>query len=135
MFSNFYNNSFNHFFFKILVTKEDYALLEAMNKVTKDKYNDMFYLAENLNTLMKSLQEKCIFYSSTLLNISNDSNSNPNSNSLDDSFAPYLEQIDQIDENVTQLEEATRQLDDYSKRLGNFFFLFSFFFYFSIFKI
>jgi len=33
-----------------------------MNKVTKDKYNDMFYLAENLNTLMKSLQEKCILF-------------------------------------------------------------------------
>ena len=36
----------------------------------------------------------------------------------DEGFAPYLEQIDQIEENVNQLEEATRQLDEYSKKLG-----------------
>ena len=37
---------------------------------------------------------------------------------LDEGFAPYLEQIDQIEENVNQLEEATKQLDEYSKKLG-----------------
>ena len=36
----------------------------------------------------------------------------------DSSLAPFLEQIDQIEENVNSLEQAAYKLDNYSKRLG-----------------
>ena len=41
------------------MVKADYQVLETMNQMTKEKYNSMGYLAENLNTMMGSLQEKC----------------------------------------------------------------------------
>jgi len=37
----------------------------------------------------------------------------------DKNLQPYLEQIDQIEENVSNLEQAAYKLDVYSKRLGN----------------
>jgi len=37
----------------------------------------------------------------------------------DESLQPYLEMIDQLDENVTALEQAAYKLDNYSRRLGN----------------
>lgn len=36
----------------------------------------------------------------------------------DSNLHPFLEQINQIDENVTALEQAAYKLDNYSKRLG-----------------
>lgn len=38
----------------------------------------------------------------------------------DSNLHPFLEQINQIDENVTALEQAAYKLDNYSKRLGLF---------------
>jgi hypothetical protein len=35
----------------------------------------------------------------------------------DASFAPLLEQIDQVDASLAVLEQATREMDEYSKRL------------------
>jgi len=35
----------------------------------------------------------------------------------DASLLPFLEQIDQIETNLTVLEQATKEIDDYSKRL------------------
>lgn len=36
----------------------------------------------------------------------------------DSNLRPFLDQITQIDENVTALEQAAYKLDNYSKRLG-----------------
>ena len=41
------------------VTREDYKLLETMNKLSKDKYSDMSTQAESLNVVMARLHEKC----------------------------------------------------------------------------
>lgn len=41
------------------VVKEDYLLLQHMNKLAKTNYADMSQLTEHLNVLMTSLQEKC----------------------------------------------------------------------------
>jgi len=99
-----------------VVVKADYQVLETMNKMTKEKYSGMGYLAENLNTMMGSLQEKCLppFFNSGLSTFAH----SLVLGFIDAGFAPFLEQIDQIEENVNQLEEATRQLDEYSKKLG-----------------
>ena len=35
----------------------------------------------------------------------------------DETFTPYLEQIDQVDQNLAALEQATKEIDEYSKRL------------------
>ena len=39
-------------------------------------------------------------------------------NMTDEDFKPYMEQIDELDTNVSQLEEVVTQLDEYTKRLG-----------------
>lgn len=41
------------------MAKEDYLLLQHMNKLAKTNYGDMSQLTEHLNVLMASLQEKC----------------------------------------------------------------------------
>jgi hypothetical protein len=41
------------------VTREDYKLLETMNRLSKDKYGDMLTQAEALNGAMARLHEKC----------------------------------------------------------------------------
>ena len=38
----------------------------------------------------------------------------------DKSLQPFLDQIDQIEDNVTSLEQAAYKLDAYSKRLGKY---------------
>ena len=40
---------------------------------------------------------------------------------VDKSLQPFLDQIDQIEDNVTSLEQAAYKLDAYSKRLGKLF--------------
>lgn len=39
---------------------------------------------------------------------------------LDASLQPYLDQINQIEEQVTALEQAAYKLDTYSKKLGEY---------------
>ncbi len=39
---------------------------------------------------------------------------------LDASLQPYLDQINQIEEQVTALEQAAYKLDSYSKKLGEY---------------
>lgn len=74
-------------------TIEDYKLLETLNKITITKYTDMKEFTENISRGLQELNEK---YSN---------------------LHPFLEQINQIDENVTALEQAAYKLDNYSKRL------------------
>jgi len=75
------------------VTVEDFKLMEAMNKVTQDKYTEMTAVTKALQTFMQELQKKY------------------------QEFQPYLEKIDQIDSSVTELEHSVQMLDDYTKRL------------------
>ncbi|CAJ0961346.1 unnamed protein product [Ranitomeya imitator] len=76
-----------------LATSEDYKLLENMNKLTCLKYMEMKDIAGNISRNLKDLNKK---YSS---------------------LQPYLEQINQIEEQVASLENAAYKLDAYSKRL------------------
>lgn len=93
------------------MAKEDYLLLQMMNSLVKSNYSDMSQLAEHLNVLMHSLQEKCMYFS-TLAHML--------IQFVDETFQPYLNQIDKLDENVGQLEESARRLDEYSRQLGSF---------------
>lgn len=78
---------------ELVVTQEDYRLLEAMNLATITKYSDMKQIAGNIAHTMADLNEKY------------------------KSLQPYLDQIDQIEDSVTKLEQAAYKLDAYSKRL------------------
>lgn len=40
---------------------EEYKLLERMNLITKDKYNDMTTIAHSLVLSMQALQERCMY--------------------------------------------------------------------------
>ncbi|CAG8558777.1 17342_t:CDS:2 [Funneliformis caledonium] len=79
--------------FSKVATTEDYKLLETMNKVTRDRYKEMSGMAQNLVVEMSKLQR---IYSD---------------------FEPYVQQIDEICEQVDFLEKVSVELDEYSKEL------------------
>ncbi|CAG8812776.1 13702_t:CDS:2 [Gigaspora margarita] len=79
---------------EILATTEDYKLLETMNKVTRDRYQEMSKMAQNLVVEMANYQR------------------------IYNSFEPYIQQIDEICEQVDFLEKVTNELDEYSKELA-----------------
>ena len=74
-------------------TTEEYKLIEQMNRLTATKYSDMSQITDNISKGVHKLNGKYA------------------------ELAPYLEQIDQIDESVARLEQAAFKLDAYSKRL------------------
>ncbi|GBB85678.1 hypothetical protein RclHR1_12160003 [Rhizophagus clarus] len=78
---------------EVLATTEDYKLLETMNKVTRDRYKEMSGMAQNLVVEMAKLQK---IYSD---------------------FEPYVQQIDEICDQVDFLEKVALELDEYSKDL------------------
>jgi len=78
---------------ELTATTNDYKLLATMNSVCTTKYAEMTDVAKGLTSFMKDLQQKY------------------------QDFKPYLDQIDEIDANVTELEKTVVLLDDYSKRL------------------
>ncbi|KAG8435265.1 hypothetical protein GDO86_013279 [Hymenochirus boettgeri] len=78
---------------ELTATSEDYKLLENMNKLTCLKYMEMKDIAGNISRNLKDLNKKYA------------------------SLQPYLEQINQIEEQVAALENAAYKLDAYSKRL------------------
>ncbi|KAM3913628.1 biogenesis of lysosome-related organelles complex 1 subunit 2 isoform 1-T6 [Leptodactylus fuscus] len=78
---------------ELIATSEDYKLLENMNKLTCLKYMEMKDIAGNISRNLKDLNKKYA------------------------SLQPYLEQINQIEEQVAALENAAYKLDAYSKRL------------------
>ncbi|CAG8507607.1 19051_t:CDS:2, partial [Cetraspora pellucida] len=78
---------------EILATTEDYKLLETMNKVTRERYQEMSKMAQNLVVEMANFQR------------------------IYTSFEPYIQQIDEICEQVDFLEKVTNELDEYSKEL------------------
>ncbi|XP_021459918.2 biogenesis of lysosome-related organelles complex 1 subunit 2 isoform X2 [Oncorhynchus mykiss] len=76
-------------------TCEDYHLLENMNKLTSLKYMEMKDISINISRNLQDLNHKYA------------------------SLQPYLDQINQIEEQVSSLEQAAYKLDTYSKKLGN----------------
>ncbi|KAL3876338.1 hypothetical protein ACJMK2_034199 [Sinanodonta woodiana] len=74
-------------------TIDDYKLLETMNKITIAKYSEMKQIAGNVAHSLQDLNEKY------------------------KSIQPFLDQIDQIEDNISTLEQAAYRLDAYSKRL------------------
>uniref|UniRef100_UPI00398F204D biogenesis of lysosome-related organelles complex 1 subunit 2 n=1 Tax=Pristiophorus japonicus TaxID=55135 RepID=UPI00398F204D len=78
---------------ELTATCEDYKLLENMNKLTGLKYLEMKEIAVNINRNLKDLNQKYA------------------------GLHPYLDQINQIEEQVAALEQAAYRLDAYSKKL------------------
>lgn len=72
---------------------EDYALLERMNSATSIKYEGMLKVAKSVVEGMHEVNGKF------------------------SELRPYLEQIEQIEQEVTVLEQAAYKLDGYAKRL------------------
>ncbi|KAJ8277824.1 hypothetical protein GJAV_G00080480 [Gymnothorax javanicus] len=78
---------------ELTATCEDYKLLENMNKLTSLKYMEMKDISINISRNLQDLNQKYA------------------------SLQPYLDQINQIEEQVTALEQAAYRLDTYSKKL------------------
>ncbi|XP_051981051.1 biogenesis of lysosome-related organelles complex-1 subunit 2-like isoform X2 [Xyrauchen texanus] len=78
---------------ELTATCEDYKLLESMNKLTSLKYMEMKDISINISRNLQDLNQKYA------------------------SLQPYLNQINQIEEQVTALEQAAYKLDTYSKKL------------------
>nr|CAG4636675.1 EOG090X0J9J [Eubosmina coregoni]SVE70186.1 EOG090X0J9J [Eubosmina coregoni] len=76
-------------------SESEYQLLEQMNKATTAKYQDMRLIAANVGKGIVELNEKF------------------------KSLQGYLDQIDQIEENISKLESAAYKLDAYTVRLEN----------------
>uniref|UniRef100_A0A3B5ABW0 Biogenesis of lysosomal organelles complex 1 subunit 2 n=1 Tax=Stegastes partitus TaxID=144197 RepID=A0A3B5ABW0_9TELE len=79
---------------ELTATCEDYRLLENMNKLTSLKYMEMKDISINISRNLQDLNNKYA------------------------SLQPYLDQINQIEEQVSALEQAAYKLDAYSKKLG-----------------
>jgi biogenesis of lysosome-related organelles complex 1 subunit 2 len=80
---------------ELSTTTAEYKLLESMNLVTKEKYEEMTSHAGSLVNNMKALQEKYA------------------------AFEPHLKKIDEIDASLTDLEKTLNALDAYTQRLEN----------------
>ncbi|KAG5275665.1 hypothetical protein AALO_G00123190 [Alosa alosa] len=78
---------------ELTATCEDYKLLENMNKLTSLKYMEMKDISINISRNLQDLNQKYA------------------------SLQPYLDQINQIEEQVTALEQAAYKMDTYSKKL------------------
>lgn len=105
--------------------KEDYKLLETMNKMTMQKYSLYRQIASDVGKQILELNEKCnqkflIQFHSVIIYLLKNSNFIYlliYSYYLDKSLEPYLSQIDQIEDSVLKLEQAAFKLDAYAKRL------------------
>uniref|UniRef100_A0A8D3B2F0 Biogenesis of lysosomal organelles complex-1, subunit 2 n=1 Tax=Scophthalmus maximus TaxID=52904 RepID=A0A8D3B2F0_SCOMX len=82
---------------ELTATCEDYRLLENMNKLTSLKYMEMKDISINISRNLQDLNNKYA------------------------SLQPYLDQINQIEEQVSSLEQAAYKLDGYSKKLVSFY--------------
>lgn len=102
---------------------EDYRLLENMNKLTSLKYMEMKDISVNISRNLQDLNNKCEqdLLLQQILTIFFSVQMSTYTNSLifvDASLQPYLDQINQIEEQVSSLEQAAYKLDAYSKKLG-----------------
>jgi len=78
---------------ELAATSADYKLLENLNKMATEKYTDMSKTTNNLITNMDDINERY------------------------KALAPYLQQIDLLEESVLKLEQTAYKLDSYSKQL------------------
>nr|CAG4649846.1 EOG090X0J9J [Scapholeberis mucronata]SVE94006.1 EOG090X0J9J [Scapholeberis mucronata] len=76
-------------------SQSEYQLLEQMNRVTAAKYKDLAQVATTVGKGIVELNEKF------------------------QGLQVYLEQIDQIEDNISKLEQAAYKLDAYTVRLEN----------------
>ncbi|XP_027698150.1 biogenesis of lysosome-related organelles complex 1 subunit 2-like [Vombatus ursinus] len=77
---------------KLIVTNEDYKLLENMNKLTILKYLEMKDIV-NISRTLKDLNKICV------------------------ALQTYLDQITLTEDKVVALQQAAYQFDAYSKKL------------------
>lgn len=101
-----------------------------MNKLTSLKYMEMKDISINISRNLQDLNLKCMFISlsnvrGTLATLYENVFFNLNLAEkyivlcvTDASLQPYLDQINQIEEQVSSLEQAAYKLDTYSKKLG-----------------
>lgn len=94
-----------------------------MNKLTSLKYMEMKDISVNISRNLQDLNNKCEQdpLSQQILTIFFSVQISTYTNSLifvDASLQPYLDQINQIEEQVSSLEQAAYKLDSYSKKLG-----------------
>jgi len=88
-----FNNVKSYIQAELLATSEDYKVLHQMNVITRDKYVEMTATTQTLVKGMTNLQARY------------------------QSFQPYLEKIDALDDSIDKLEKTVTLLDDYTKRL------------------
>ena len=116
-------------FFSCPGTCEDYRLLENMNKLTSLKYMEMKDISINISRNLQDLNNKCeskryiistlsLYFCVLRLYFYYHSMWPVCVLALDASLQPYLDQINQIEEQVSSLEQAAYKLDAYSKKLG-----------------
>lgn len=94
-----------------------------MNKLTSLKYMEMKDISVNISRNLQDLNNKCEqdLLSQQILTIFFSVQMSTYTNALiflDASLQPYLDQINQIEEQVSSLEQAAYKLDAYSKKLG-----------------
>lgn len=99
-------------------TCEDYRLLENMNKLTSLKYMEMKDISINISRNLQDLNNKCAWSASLLTAVFYLQHEQRCVSAADVSLQPYLDQINQIEEQVSSLEQAAYKLDTYSKKLG-----------------
>lgn len=78
---------------ELAATSADYKLLETLNKMSIEKYQDMCQTTDSLKGSMEHINERYKL------------------------LAPYLKQIDLLEESVLKLEQTAYKLDNYSKQL------------------
>jgi len=92
-----------------LAVHGDYQLLQQINEHTAQKYVEMAQNTTEMNGQLSTILEKCL-HTMLLARFA--------IFPKDKQFAPYLQQIDQMDAALSQLEASAKSLDDYSKKLG-----------------
>ncbi|KAL6056524.1 biogenesis of lysosome-related organelles complex 1 subunit 2 [Balamuthia mandrillaris] len=88
-----FNNTAEYLQGELLVTSNDYKLLERMNQVMAGKYHTMTQQAAQLVAHMEEQQKRY------------------------ESFTPYLQHIDEVSESVEELEKTVKLMDEYTKQL------------------
>lgn len=108
-----------------LGTIAEYKLLEEMNKATGQRYDDMKQVAQGVSEKLSVLNEKCSLIFSNIsffwFALEGQGIFSISFRFIDEALRPYLQQIDEIDENTRKLEDAASTLEIYVATLGTVF--------------